>query len=610
METESVKIDWTPGTEEIDRSNIAWLMQQAQVDSYPALHRWSTRHFEDYWTAVMERLEIRFKSPPTRLVDLSDGPESPSWLPGAEMNIVDSCFSAPANSPAVLTQRQGGALQKVTVAELKNLSGRVAAGLEQRGFKPGDALAMFMPMTVECVAIYLGILQAGCVAVSLADSFRPKEIRTRMKIADTVGIFTQDVILRGAKTHPLFACVIEAEGPPAIVICQSADPELRDGDCHWNDFLADEPMLESVARSPQDPLNILFSSGTTGEPKAIPWNHTTPLKCAADGHFHQDIHPGDVVVWPTNIGWMMGPWLIFAALLNRATIGLFDGAPAGADFCRFVQDSGATQLGLVPSLVKAWRNAEATAGLDWSRIRVFSSTGECSNADDMRWLMAQAGGRPVIEYCGGTEIGGGYITGAVVLPASAGTFNTPALGLDFVILNEQNKVTDTGEVFLHTPSMGLSTSLLNKDHHEAYFAGTPTGPEGEPLRRHGDQLQALPGGFWRALGRADDTMNLGGIKVSSAEIERVLLTVPGIKESAAVAVSPGGGPSLLIIYAVQNPASGVENTDLDSAMRQAVKTQLNPLFKIHDVVWVDALPRTASNKVMHRVLRDQYRENL
>jgi acetyl-CoA synthetase len=610
METEAVQIDWTPGAEVIANSNITWLMQRAQVNSYPALHHWSTCHFEDYWTAVVERLEIRFKQSPSRGVDLSGGPENPRWLPGAEMNIVDSCFSAPPDSPAVITQREGGALETARVSTLKDLSGRVAAGLVQRGFRPGDALALFMPMTVECVAIYLGILQAGYVADSLADSFRPKEIRTRLKLANAVGIFTQDVSHRGSRTHPLYAQVLEAEGPPAIVIRQGGNVELREGDCHWDDFLADEAMRDSVPRLPADPLNILFSSGTTGEPKAIPWNQTTPIKCAADGHFHQDIHPGDVVVWPTNIGWMMGPWLIFAALLNRAAIGLFDGVPTGPEFCRFVQDAGATQLGLVPSLVKAWRNSQATSGLDWTRLRVFSSTGECSNAEDMRWLMAQADGRPVIEYCGGTEIGGGYITGAIVQPASAGTFNTPALGLDFVILNEQNEVDDMGEVFLYTPSMGLSTRLLNKDHHESYFAGTPPGPEGRQLRRHGDQLQALPGGFWRALGRADDTMNLGGIKVSSAEIERVIQTVPGVKENAAVAVSPQGGPGRLIIYAVWEDGNSGEGADMTAAMRQAVKTQLNPLFKIHEVLRVERLPRTASNKVMHRVLRDQYREKL
>lgn len=598
---------WTPTPESIAGTNVAWLMRRARVDSYEALHAWSVQDRESYWAAAIERLGIRCRVPNERVVDLSEGIESPRWLPGARLNIVESCFSAPADSPAIIAQAEGGELAVVTLGELKSLSDRVASGLTRCGFRPGDALAIVMPMTVECVAIYLGILQAGCVAVSIADSFRPREIATRLRLANAVGVFTQDVVRRGGKSHPLYAGMKEAEAPPAIVIAQASAPALRDGDRAWSDFLAEGGASPVVVRDPSDPLNILFSSGTTGEPKVILWTQTTPIKCAADAHFHQDVRPGDIVVWPTNIGWMMGPWLIFASLINRATMGLFDGAPTGREFCRFVQDCRATMLGVVPSLVKSWRSECATEGLDWGGIRVFSSTGECSNAQDMRWLMEQAGGKPVIEYCGGTEIGGGYIAGTLALPCVAGAFNTPALGLDFVILDEAGGSAEAGELFLVPPSIGLSTSLLHKDHHEAYFAGVPRGPRGEVLRRHGDQMEALPGGGWHALGRSDDTMNLGGIKVSSAEIERALQSVEGVTETAAVAVSPGGGgPSLLAVYAVCANGSPADKDDLMVAMQSAIRRELNPLFRIHDVVLIESLPRTASNKVMRRVLRDQY----
>jgi acetyl-CoA synthetase len=157
------------------------------------------------------------------------------------------------------------------------------------------------------------------------------------------------------------------------------------------------------------------------------------------------------------------------------------------------------------------------------------------------------------------------------------------------------------------PSIGLSNMLLNKDHHEVYYADTPPGPNGELLRRHGDEMEVLPEGFYRAHGRADDTMNLGGIKVSSAEIERTLASVDGVVETAAVAFNPpDGGPSLLVVYAVMLTDSSLSGEPLKKEMQRAVASKLNPLFKIHEVVPVEALPRTASNKVMRRVLRDQY----
>jgi acetyl-CoA synthetase len=586
-------------------TNLAWLMQRAGVDSYPALHRWSVEHRAEYWRLAIERLHLRFRQPCERVLDLSGGVEAPRWLPGARFNLVESCFAAAADSPAIVHQAEGGPLGTMSVRELAALTDRVASNFRRVGFRAGDAIAVVLPMTPEAVAIYLGIVKAGGVVVGIADSFQPREIATRLRIANAAGVFTYAVTLRGGREFPLYANVLEAGAPRAIVL-PAADRlrlPLRDGDLVWEEFLRDGGEFVAVPRTPEDHLNILFSSGTTGEPKAIPWTQTTPIKGAADAHFHQNVQPGDVLVWPTNLGWMMGPWLIFAALLNRATLGLYGGAPTGRDFCRFVQDARATMLGVVPSLVKTWRAAEAARGLDWSAIKVFSSTGECSNADDMRWLMAQAGGRPVVEYCGGTEIGGAYIASTVVEPCVPSVFTTPTLGLDFVILDERGEPADEGEVFLVPPSIGMSTSLLNRDHHEVYFAGTPRGPHGETLRRHGDEMRRVPGG-WQALGRADDTMNLGGIKVSSAEIERALHGVPGVVETAAIAVSPGGGPSLLVIYAVCSAPQ--EKAALAAAMQAAIKRELNPLFKIHDVVPVESLPRTASNKVMRRVLRDRY----
>jgi acetyl-CoA synthetase len=602
---------WTPSREQVAGTNAAWLMRQVEANSPEALHRWSVENREAYWAHVIQRLNIRFQRPFSRVLDAAAGGASPRWLPGAALNIVESCFAAPPDSPAIVFQAEGGPLQTMTVSELRTLAGRVAAGLTARGCRPGDALAMVMPMTAEAVAIYLGIIQAGCVAVGIADSFQPKEIAVRLRLAGAVGVFTQDVLPRGGRTLPLYARVLAADAPPAIVLAAAGDEPalpLRAGDIRWSDFLPAIPLLQAAERAPSDALNILFSSGTTGEPKAIPWTQTTPLKCAADAHFHQDVRPGDVLVWPTNLGWMMGPWLVFASLLNRASMGLYYGASTGPEFGAFVQAAGTTLLGVIPSLVKTWRRDDVPRGVDWSGLRAFTSTGECSSATDMRWLMEQAGGRPVIEYCGGTEIGGGYITGTMTRPCIPGTFNTPALGSDFVILNEAGLPANRGELFLIPPSIGLSDRLLQRDHDEVYFAGTPTGPGGEKLRRHGDEMETAAPGYWRGLGRADDTMNLGGIKVSSGEIERVLQTVPGIVETAAIGVSPGGGPSQLVVYAVSSlPRSGPEHAALLGAMQAAIKGDLNPLFKIHELVLIgDPLPRTASHKVLRRELRARY----
>lgn len=598
---------WLPS--EGAKTNARRLQQQQGLDDFAGLHAWSVRARGAFWGAMAERLGFCFAEPPSAPLDASGGVEDARWFPGARLNATQSCFQAPGDAPAIVFQREAGELERWSYDELRALSGRVANGLVAAGFAAGDAIAIDMPMTPESVAIYLGIIRAGCAAISIADSFSPSEIATRLRIGAAKGVFTQDVLLRAGKSLPLFAKVSQAEAPRAIVLPAAGGElqvELREGDLSWGAFLSEREPFADVLSEPDALTNVLFSSGTTGEPKAIGWTQLTPLKAAADGHLHQDIRPGEVVCWPTNLGWMMGPWLIYAALVNRATIALYCGAPTGRAFGVFVQDAGVTMLGVVPSLVATWRATSCLDSLDWSAIRCFSSTGECSNPEDMLWLMSRAGYKPVVEYCGGTEIGGGYLTGCHDLPAAPGHFSTPACGLDLVLIDDEGERGERGEVFLVAPSVGLSQRLLNRDHHEVYFAGTPS-HEGAPLRRHGDWLERLPGGFWRAQGRVDDTMNLGGIKVSSAEIEELLNNVEGVHQTAAIAVpTPGGGPSKLVVYAEPEAGAELDPQALTDTFRGLIKRELNPLFKVSEALVLEGLPRTASNKVMRRELRARY----
>ena len=597
---------WFPAEDKIEKTNIAAVMQELDLDSYEALHSWSAHHRADFWKLMIERLGIQFHRKFSEVVDLSKGAEFPNWLVDARLNIVESCFNAPSDTTAIVFQSEGSILSTMTYGELNTLINRVANGLVDVGFRPGDAIAVDMPMNAESVAIYLGIIKAGGVVISIADSFAPDEIQMRLRIANAKGIFTQDYIRRAGKQLPLYAKVVDANAPKAIVLSRENELliELRNGDLTWEGFLSDSDRFDAVGCDPHDHTNILFSSGTTGEPKAIPWTQTTPIKCAVDAYLHHDIKHGDVLAWPTNLGWMMGPWLIYASLVNQATIALYDGTSTEREFGEFVQAACVTMLGVVPSIVRAWKNTGCMKGLDWGAIKAFSSTGECSNSEDMLFLMFLAGYRPIIEYCGGTEIGGGYLTGTTIQPAAPATFTTPALGLDIVICDEDGQPTDNGEVFVIPPSIGLSTELLNKDHHEVYFEGTPQLPKQLPLRRHGDGVERLADGYYRIHGRVDDTMNLGGIKVSSAEIEEVLNSVSGIREVAAIAVPPpDGGPSQLVIYAVLLPETDTQS--LITSLQSAIREHLNPLFRIHDVIVVDALPRTASNKIMRRILRDE-----
>lgn len=603
-----MQVIWNPDLHTIEGSNIYAAQQRLSLDSYDAYYRWSIENPAAFWTDVVDRLGICFKRSPSSILDLGSGPTDPTWLSDAQLNIAESCFQADAEACAMVSG-EDGKLSRTSYAELRSLANQVACGLRRLGLQLGDAVAVFMPMTARSIPIYLGTVLAGGVVVSIADSFVGGELKTRLRIGAAKWVFTEVASMWNGKPLGLYERIVAVDGPKVIVADDRAADgvRLRSGDILWRDFIGSPDFDEVAYVDPAAAINLLFSSGTTGDPKAIPWDHTTPIKAASDGHFHQDIHTGDVVAWPTNLGWMMGPWLIFATLINRATIALFEGAPWGKPFGDFVENAGVTMLGVVPSMVLKWRQLGCMETCDWSAIRVFSSTGECSNPQDMRYLSQLAGGKPIIEYCGGTELGGGYITSSVVQPNIPSAFSTCTLGTRLVILDEKGNPAKSGEAFLVPPTIGFSRRLLNKSHHEVYYENVPVGPQGEVLRRHGDQLETLPNGYLRAVGRTDDTMNLGGVKVGAAEIERVVARVPGIQEVAAICVTPPiGGSSQLIVYVGMAGSAKTDAPQLHTAMQHEIKTQLNPLFRIHDVLVLEKLPRTASNKIMRRELRAQY----
>ncbi len=603
----TLKASWKPSDEIIKNSNIYKMMLKNNFENYTEFWKWTVNNKIDFWSQTVENLNIKLQTNYASILDISNGVEQAKWLNGAHLNIVDSCFQNENNAIAIIFQKENGKIEKVTQLQLEKYVNQIANSITKLGINKGDYIAVDMPMTLEAVAIYLAGIKAGNPVVTIADSFTSNEIELRLNITKPKVIFTQDVLQRAGKTLPLYAKVLEANAPKTVVIKVSNEKiPLRKNDIYFDDFLVENDQFETVIQDPDDYITILFSSGTTGEPKAIPWTHTSPIKGASDAYYHHNIQKNDVVCWPTNLGWMMGPWLVFASLINKATIAMYYGAPMGVEFGAFIQNARVTMLGVVPSIVRQWKITKSNEAFDWNKIKCFSSTGEASNPEEMEYLMLLGNNKPVIEYCGGTEIGGGYVTSTVIQPNITSAFSTQALGGEFVLLNENNDLSDKGEMFLIPPIMGLSNTLLNRDHHEVYYKDNPN-YQGKILRKHGDQLERLPNGYYRAQGRADDAMNLGGIKVSSVQIEEVINQLDFVKESAAIAIAPeSGGPCDLIVYFVEY-TSDFDNEKRLLEARQIIRKKLNPLFKVSALVKIDKLPRTASGKVMRRKLRDEFK---
>ncbi|EOY32310.1 Acyl-activating enzyme 18 [Theobroma cacao] len=636
---------WFPSLSQSKYTNLGHLMEvhgpkllgtsyKDPIASFSLFQKFSVQHPEVYWSIVLKELSVVFRESPRSILDKSNKSKpSGTWLPGAVVNIAECCLLPSSHtkkqddSCAIVWREEGCDNLDVNHIMLKELREQVmlVANALDATFSKGDAIAIDMPMTVSAVVIYLAIILAGFVVVSIADSFAATEIATRLRVSNAKAIFTQDFILRGGRKFSLYSRVVEANSYKAIVLPVSGNNvgiQLREQDLSWNEFLSSvnqhpRPNHYTPIYQPTDSvINILFSSGTTGEPKAIPWTQLSPIRCSADGWAHNDIKVGDVYCWPTNLGWVMGPVLLFTCFLNGATLALYHGSPLGHGFGKFVQDAGVTVLGTVPSLVKSWKSTNCLEGLDWTKIKCFATTGEASNVDDDLWLSSKSYYKPVLECCGGTELSSAYIQGSLLQPQAFGAFSTAAMTAGFVILDEHghsypDDEVCVGEVGLLPLYLGATDRLLNADHEKVYFKGMPM-HNGIILRRHGDVLKQTVGSYFIVQGRADDTMNLGGIKTSSVEIERVCDRADhSILETAAVSVAPpDGGPEQLIIFAVLKKGVSRQPEKLKMIFSRAIQSNLNPLFKVSFVKIVPEFPRTASNKLLRRVLRDQVKQEL
>ena len=626
---------WRPDDAIKRGTNIQAVMDERGFGDFASLHAWSIEHGQEFWGYMLERLGILFDLKHGKIIDLSD-PRKPRWMPGAKLNIANSFFLADPDEIALIYQHEGGQLRQISYGELNEFSNRIANGLARQGIGVGDYVAIDMPMNIKAIAAYIACMKAGCPVVCLADSFNAADIELRLRQIPraAAAIFTQDVC-GGKLAFPLYSKIVETSSAPRAIVATNTNELtdlLRPEDISWERFIkGTSSEFVPVQLDPQHHLNVIFSSSTSSgkekeggrpkAPKAIPWLAHTAIKSAVDAHLHHNLGPGRILNWPTNLGWMMGPYSVIGTLINKGTLAVFDGSPVSAEFGEFVSKANVTTLGTVPAMAQRWTDSGSIAGCDWSSIELFSSTGSPSNPLTYFHLMSLVPGfAPVIEYCGGTEIGGSYNSSSLHHKAAPSMFTTPLLGTELAFPREMygNDEFAQGEVAIvmrngvgECPPMGLSTELLNFPHEQTYFGRNARTPQGYPLREHGDVYVRHPGGFMQSDGRADDGININGIKTSSTELEGFIkdAALAAVADVVVVAARPaGGGEDLVVVFVV--PASGTQIADdeLLAQLKQAVRARNPQLAKINAVELADEIPRTASNKIRRAWLRDSWLE--
>jgi acetyl-CoA synthetase len=517
---------------------------------------------------------------------------------------------------AVICEREDGKITSTSYAILLREVEYAASGLKALGFVEGDAIGIHLPMIVETVVALLAVNRIGAIAVPVFSGYGVEAIASRLNAVGAKGLFTCDGFTRRGKLFNAFEVAKEAvslcPSVKKVFVANAGDsidylPDRTDDErfIEFDDLILwgenpKSPSLEPT--SAEDPLIILYTSGTTGKPKGIAHTHASfPIKAAQDMAFGTDVGRGTRICWYTDIGWMMGPWLIYGALINGATICIYDGAPDYPtpdrmwEFC-------ATQkievLGISPTLVRALaareeagatgtpascrREGEARksdsesvsqlpispdgddAGRmpafqrhDLSSLRMFASTGEPWNPAPWWWLFKEVGNSklPIINYSGGTEIAGGILMGNPLLPIKPCSFPAPCPGMDVDILDEEGNPVgpnQVGELVLRQPWIGMARGFWQERERylDTYWRRFPN------IWVHGDWAMRDKDGHWFILGRSDDTLKVAGKRVGPAEVESLLVAHPLVTEAAVIGVPDEKKGTAMVAFCVVKDEGG------------------------------------------------------
>lgn len=619
-EAASVDYVWTPTPDYLEHANVSRLAAAHGISGLPELRARSVADIGWYWDAVVQDLNIPFRQPYSRVVDVSRGIEHPDWFLGAKFNVVDACLTRWVSDPtsagraAVVHEAEDGTTRTLTFAELDDQVKRAAGGLRALGVRRGDAVALFLPMICEAMVAVYAVARIGAILVPLFSGFAPGAIASRLQDAEAKVVIVADGTIRRRKPvpmrRPLDDALVNCPTVEYVVVIGNLDSSPAvDGrrDRSWTSLLDnDGDPAEPEPMSSAEPLLLAYTSGTTGRPKGAV--HTHPgflVKTASEVAYSFDLSSGGVFCWITDMGWIMGPLSIIGTHANGGTLLLYEGSPDVPDLdrlWRLVERHRVSMLGVSPTLIRTLRTStEPDVGrFELSSVHTIGSTGEPWDPDAYVWLAREVfGGRvPIINFSGGTEVGGSFLAPYPVETIRSCSLGGPSLGMDVDVVDDDARSIrgEIGELVCRQPWPAMTRSVWRDEDRylEAYWSRFPG------LWRHGDYALVDGDGQWFILGRSDDVMNVAGKRLAPAEVESIISTHPAVAEVATVGVpDPTKGEAVWAFWVARTDAA----EDVSDELRQLVARELGKPFAPSVVLRVPALPKTRSAKIMRRAVR-------
>ena len=596
-------------------------MRSLGVASYEDLLERADREPEWFFSGLLKHIDYRFYRPYERVLDDSRGTPWRRWCTGGTTNVVlnalDRWRDTPTwEKPALVWEGEDGAKAEYSYRNLDAAVSRTAGALRSLGLGRGDVIALYMPNVPEAMIALLATSKIGAIAMPLFSGFGADAMLSRLQLGRAKALVTVDGTLRRGKPIDAKMIVDEAlaQAPhveSVIVLRRAGNPvAMRSGRDHWwHEIVPQQPDSAPTEQMPSDaPFLLVFTSGTTGRPKGVVHGHAGfPAKLIMDLSLLMDFKASDRMLWMSDMGWVVGPLIVYTTPLIGATVVLVEGAPNAPDpdrMWRLVAEHGVTYLGVAPTTIRTFmaQGSEPWKRYDLSRLRVMVSSGEPWTPQAWRWLFERVGGKrvPLLNFTGGTEMMG-ILACCLLRPLKPCGFNTPVPGTGADVVDESGHAVppnSVGELVMRKHVMGLTQGLWNEDERyiENYWSTWPG------IWHHGDFASRDDDGHWYIWGRSDDTLKIAGKRTGPSEIEALLMATGKLAEAAAIGVPDPIKGSTLVLVCVAKPGTEVTADELSYAVVHGLGTP----FKPKAVLFVPDLPKTRNLKIMRRVIRAAY----
>ncbi|HIF17377.1 MAG: AMP-binding protein [Cycloclasticus sp.] len=612
---------WEPNDELTSISQMQRFIRTTGLADYDELLSKADEDPEWFWNAAIDFLDIKFYQPYDKVLDASKGIEWTQWCVGGKTNMVLNCLDKHKGTdvwdkPFIHHETEAGIKSSLTYKELDAKVCQLTNGLRSLGLKKGDAIGLYMPMIPEVAVAFLAIIKMGGMVIPLFSGFGPEPIIVRLNDGEAKAVITVDGTLRRSKPVNLKSTINEAKKKvPSlehVIVFDHMNLALtkQQGDYDWHALTKNMPIdCETEVMDAEDPMMLVYTSGTTGMPKGTVQTHCGfMIKGMFDMHVLSELSSDDRMLWMSDMGWVVGPLEIMGVSYTGATLIMGEGAPNYPDpgrIWRFIDEYKVSWLGFAPTIARIFMSQEEdhVSRYDFSSLKVVLTTGEPWNPDAWLWFFDKVCGKrvPILNLTGGTEIGCGILGCTVLRPLKPCCFNTaiPAMGAD--ILDEKGNtiaIGKVGELALRHHSIGLTRGLWNNPERylDSYWRTLPG------IWVHGDWAVKDDDGMWYVLGRSDDTLKIAGKRTGPAEIEGPLLATNRIVEAAVVGVPDEVGGSAVVCVCVPKPDENDESA-LAEVLINAVITEMGKSYKPKQIVFVEDLPKTRTMKVMRRVVK-------